>query len=639
MAEKSEGQDTGAETSGVGVDPAAVALALGGASREKADAFLDEQRGLIAIQKHHLHEQIKHLDLGIWEKRLGVMLRLATLTVGIAFAAGLSLMVWEAAHANGLIVDEFTVPPDLAERGLTGQVVAGELLSDLLSLQARSNSVRAASSYANNWGNNLKVEIPETGVSIGELTRFLREWLGHETHVSGAVIRTATGVAVTASAGSDAFPTLTGAEADVDGLVQNMAESIYRRTQPYRHALYLYSYSLRMQEAEAALQTLAANGAPEDRYWAFNGLISLYSTENKWDDAVNAAHGSLALRPGAFVPNFFLARTFMVAQRDEAAVTAAQATLAGTRDPDIGEQSSAAMRVATECIVAKLQGNFLRSLDLCNRARQLPDAVSIHQFSQLLQILNAADLHDAAAYRAALADLRVSQDPQSTGFPAFAAWSELYLGHWSEALIRQASVSDMGEQMHFLGSALPMSVSINPRLILPPVAYALALSGDLKGAHALIDRTPADCNLCLRIRGRVDAREKNWVGAGYWFARAAQDAPSSPFPFTDWGRMLLDKGDADAASAKFTLANKKGPHFADPLDGWGEALMAQNRSDLALAKFAEAEKYAPNWGRLRLKWGEALVYAGKKDEAKKQFALAAGLDLTPGEKAELARHP
>ena len=65
--------------------------------------------------------------------------------------------------------------------------------------------------------------------------------------------------------------------------------------------------------------------------------------------------------------------------------------------------------------------------------------------------------------------------------------------------------------------------------------------------------------------------------------------------------------------------------------------MAKNQSHRALAKFAEAEKYAPNWGRLHLKWGEALVYSGKPTDAKAQFARAAQLDLTPSEKAELAR--
>ena len=65
--------------------------------------------------------------------------------------------------------------------------------------------------------------------------------------------------------------------------------------------------------------------------------------------------------------------------------------------------------------------------------------------------------------------------------------------------------------------------------------------------------------------------------------------------------------------------------------------MAKRQPDQALAKFAEADKYAPNWGRLHLKWGEALFYAGKADEAKVQFSRAAQLDLTPTDRAELAR--
>ena len=53
-------------------DPAALSLALAGASREEADAFLRDQR-------HHLHEQLKQIHLDIFEKWLGVALRLATL--------------------------------------------------------------------------------------------------------------------------------------------------------------------------------------------------------------------------------------------------------------------------------------------------------------------------------------------------------------------------------------------------------------------------------------------------------------------------------------------------------------------------------------------------------------------------------
>lgn len=49
MAEETEG--AGAQASGgVSADPAALGLAVGGASREKADAFLDDQRTLTANQ-------------------------------------------------------------------------------------------------------------------------------------------------------------------------------------------------------------------------------------------------------------------------------------------------------------------------------------------------------------------------------------------------------------------------------------------------------------------------------------------------------------------------------------------------------------------------------------------------------------
>jgi tetratricopeptide (TPR) repeat protein len=135
---------------------------------------------------------------------------------------------------------------------------------------------------------------------------------------------------------------------------------------------------------------------------------------------------------------------------------------------------------------------------------------------------------------------------------------------------------------------------------------------------------------------RVAELENQHARADWWFARASADAPSLPFANTQWGQVLLARGEPDAAIAKFTLANQKSPHFADPLEGWGEALMAKNQSHLAVAKFAEAEKYAPNWGRLHLKWGEALVYSGKPAEAKAQFARAAALDLTSSEKTELA---
>jgi tetratricopeptide (TPR) repeat protein len=179
--------------------------------------------------------------------------------------------------------------------------------------------------------------------------------------------------------------------------------------------------------------------------------------------------------------------------------------------------------------------------------------------------------------------------------------------------------------------------SVLPTETVPLTAYAEARLGKIADAEKQIAAMPADCYDCLIARARIAELEGQHGRADYWFARAIDGQKSIPRAYAFWGEALLERSNPDGAIAKFTLANQKGPKFADPFEGWGEALMKKNRSDLALAKFEEAEKYAPNWGRLHLKWGEALFYTRHKDEAQKQFALAAGLDLSSADKAELVR--
>jgi hypothetical protein len=236
VSEETEGQDTGAEAvaSGVaGVDPFAAAMALGGASRDKADAFLDEQRALAANQsalvtdqRHYVRERYKQLVeqveetwLRIWMLRLAVLLRIATAFVGVVIAAGLAFMVWDAAHSNNLRIEPFSVPPDLAARGLTGEVVAARVIDRLNFMQAHTNTARPARSYSTSWGEDgIKLEIPKGGISLAELNSWLHEKIGNDTYVTGEVVRTAAGIQVTARTGQQSTEAVSGADADIDAL-------------------------------------------------------------------------------------------------------------------------------------------------------------------------------------------------------------------------------------------------------------------------------------------------------------------------------------------------------------------------------------------------------------------------------------
>jgi tetratricopeptide (TPR) repeat protein len=618
-------------------DPTGIALALSGASRAEADAYLRDQR-------RHLHEQSNQIHLDVWEKKLGVLLRLATLVVGIAVAAGLGLMVWDAAHSKGLLIEPFSVPPDMADRGLTGQVVAAQLL-DKLAVLGTSESSRSTQSYANNWGNDIKVEIPETGVSISELERFLREWLGHDTRISGEVYRTATGIAVTTRAGANGA-TFNGAEGDLDALVQKGAEHVFESTQPYRYANYLdRNYNPvgaqdRVARATAIYRKLIAGDDLAERAWAWNGLGTIEFNFHQ-DNRKASLYYRKAL---ATVPDFTIgyyalaARNGPLGQEEEEFQNSRQAARLLHRDsiPDLNSNYARSARLSADSRVAAYLGDYATAIPIAKEGAALPDDFSVLVRGTFINttMVSLARRHDWGALRAYMRDLGWTEiltkgNPGNTRVAV-----DIERQDWRDIL----PIEKDRENLLARTSGTSRMRTQNPYDAMAPFfALAQAHLGNFSAAEKLLAPLAPDRDMGLRAHALIAELRGQHARADWWFARSEKQTPSLPMTDALWGQALLKRGQPDAAIAKFTLANQKGPKFADPLEGWGEALMAKNRSDLALAKFAEADKFAPNWGRLHLKWGEALVYAGKMKEAKQQFAVAARLDLTMADKAELGR--
>jgi len=628
------------DTAGLAIDLAMGEARHDPALREDVAAFLRDQRSLIHIQKHHLHEQfgpqMRQLHLGLWEKRLGVLLRIATAFIGLVVAAGAAWLIWNAANSNDLVIDAFQVPPDLASRGLSGPVVAAKLSDKIAAMQAKTISQRSPKSYANGLSEGLKLEIPETGVSLSELDRFLREKLGHDLHIGGEMVQAGNGIALTARIGSDGSATVTGVEADMDSLLQKLAEQIYRITQPYRFATWLGPSAI--DQRIAVLKELAETGPPTERAWAYNGLgLSLAMRQS--DRA-----GRALLQQGlALDPNHYLLRSNLAADdnrwgrsEDDLRGTEAALALLSAHGRDYSTPNRLEITAhGYRSIVLFHRGDLLQAAEEDRLLNQGRVALFSGANTGLIIEIRAA-LHDPVAARAEMdrytnvAILNPNGGPISLQLLRARMLAALAQQDWPAVLAAERDFAPIAAQY-------PGLTELKPTFLDPSAALALAHMGQFAAADARLKPMPADCYPCLRARAQVAALQGQDTSAGVWFARAAAIGPSLPFAETEWGQALLARGQPDAAIKKFQLANHKGPHFADPLEGWGEALMAKNQSHLALAKFAEANKYAPNWGRLHLKWGEALAYSGKRDQAKAQFALAAQLNLTPSEKAELAQ--
>lgn len=605
-------------------------LSAAGADADVASNFLRAKTEVLRKQLHQLH--LSHFREWLYtsaEIVLGLVILL--IFVGIASA------VWSAAHDNGLVIESFSVPADMANRGLTGEVVAARLLDKLSSLQARTVSSRAASSYANDWGKDIKVQIPETGVSIGQLDGYLRGWLGNETHISGELYRDATGnLILTARVGSDAGPVFVGKEADLDKLLQEAAESVYLRTQPYRYGVYLSGLNVNDQSrADAVYRKLAANSSLNERAWAYIGLSNIYRTRNQLDESIRVLRKALALRPNFAMALLNMSQEEANLQHDEASYGWSVKLVKALRSGDASDMDPRAAAInarSAQASNAGSVGDFQEQLRFNAQAESLPDAGNQLENLRESDVLTFAFLHDGEGVHGAMADNPLSTDKNVIlNRTAVMLGAYFELGRWSDALAVADALEVMAAELKQAG------ISFEERFVRPMAGVAMAMKGDLHAANTRIQTTPLDCDLCVRVRGRIATIEHRWGAAAYWYAMVSARSPSIPFADTDWGMMLLQKGDAAGAIEKFRSASRKGPHFADPLEGWGEALMAQNRSDLALSKFEQANRYAPNWGRLHLKWGEALLYSGNKDAAKKQLANAAGLYLMPAERAAMAK--
>ncbi|HEY1708938.1 MAG TPA: hypothetical protein VGG10_11790 [Rhizomicrobium sp.] len=637
MAEETE--DPGREGGGA-VDPMALSLALNAAAHNervaaKAEAFLDKQTALADLQIDTLRKQdefeTSHLRWRRFNDQMKGALQIMVVALGALVVVAIAAAMWNASQADGIVVEAFSVPPSLAADGITGDAAAGDVTNKIAAIRdaASVNSFARSKDVRNESNEDIKVEIPETGISFEQAWRYLKDWLGHERALRGNIRKSANGqIALTVALAGESAVTFTGPASDLDKLEQQAAEQVFAAVDPTNYVLYLDATG-READAYAAISHVVETADPAVRA----GFLSLWSALTRSSDiqlSLRRARLALALDPRVVVSHREIMADALLLGDDETALHEAQ-KLALVRSQDLPPAFQG--RGYSEIISAAHLEQELAGGDFLEAQKELcfyctfPDTLLAHG-EYAARDHNVAQAQVNVANALALGSVSPAALHRTRYFELAA------MGNWAAAASEaQAYVAAFAANKSAAPRYFALKISTQAQ---PLFAEALARSGNPDAADAAIAATPRDCYHCVRTRGIVAALGKDWNVAAGWFDAAIKRAPSLPFAYADWGAMLLAKGDIDGAIAKFTVAHQKGPHFADPLELWGEALILKNRSDLALAKFEEADKYAPHWGRLHLKWGEALFYAGENSEAQRQLAAASGLSLTATEKSELA---
>jgi tetratricopeptide (TPR) repeat protein len=639
-------------------DSAAVALALersrtrrGGKRDEAADSFLAAQQALIAKQMHHLDDQLRSAGLDRWFKRLRLVTQGVILAAVLAAVGGLGAVAWSAAHDRDLVIDGFSVPPDLAQQGSTGAAIATELHDRLGRLQAETKA-RTYAIAVREKAPEARVQIPETGVSLGEVNRLLHEWLGHETHVSGEIARLTGGpdkgaLVLNIRTGGQPGVRLLAPDGDLDALLDKAAREVYLGVDPIRYASWVEQH-VGQAEALAVLEKTADSGTPADRGSALNRIAILRGIEISLEERRDLLARSVALDPykgglnNLAVTDGSLGHAELALKEMRAALAQRQAHLPENLTPetrrsllttsganlasDIGDSAGA---IDVMCVQFQVS-----PCDVDALIRTLSKGPSVDPTGRIGAIpARLAALHDA---RDAERVIALIPAPRTDPVGAASTRAGALVQDANVRVVREDWAGVLKDTEAYLALGAQWPGLREPVGMLEWRAVAMAHLGDAAGARAAAEALARDCYSCVISHARVEEVLGNRAAADRLFADAARQGPSLPFAEAAWAKARLERGDAAGALKLARIAYGKSRRYADASEVWGEALLAGGDSAGADKKFAEAARLAPRWGRLHVKWGEALAREGRAADARTQFAAAARLDLTPAEQAELA---
>ena len=274
-------------------------IAMGRArGSDQARDLLTSQSHLIFTQELLARADLRHRGWQIIGERVGALLKIMTAVVGALMLIGMTAFLWSAHRANGMVMDPFSVPPALDRQGLSGAVVAQQLLDKIAALETGTQSARAASSYENSLSDSKGVVVPYAGVALGELRREARDWLGSENHVSGDVVQLAGGRIAISFRTLGESGRVEGDQADLNSLLEQAALAVFKATQPYRHAIWLSRNGGTIDQLRAIFVKLSKSPDLRERPWALHGMANIASSD---EESKAYEERALKLRPG-FLP-------------------------------------------------------------------------------------------------------------------------------------------------------------------------------------------------------------------------------------------------------------------------------------------------------------------------------------------------
>ena len=603
------------------IDPIDIALA------EAKDDSLSHS--LLGWQIHLVAAQLSEIRIKrlLWGGVVAVMMGLTIL---------LAVAMVNASRSHALIVEPFHVPASLEARGLDGTTIANRLTDRFAVMRDMSDSSRAEDSYANGGDGDIKIAIPNTGVSVGDVWRYLREWLGHDRRIGGDVTIVGDEVEITARITGGNGTSFRAPLADPTPAIDAAAASIFKQTQPYRYAL-MVSKTQGMEKSLLLLREIAEQSeVVSERQWGYVGWSASLTRQGLYDEAALRANQGIALDPsfGKIYSN--LSDSYILMGRSEPVVAANRKVLALLRTPAQSRLSPTGFDHTRDRVQSDLDEVLRNDQDKVAALQHQGTLREYNGNARTARMMTLVALSRLGEFQRVAASLPL----MSFGDPAFSATAWGVAAEFAAETGRaDKSVVMIERELAAFASQLPKGKAL---AVIAPTTIAryvemLVAAGRTADAATAIAPTRLDCYPCLVARGEVAAAQRDVPAATRWFAEAARQGPSLPQADFQWGRMLAANDNRPAALAHFAVAAKRAPGWYEPPYASGRLLIEAHLFGEARTQLAKAHAAAPKRADVALALGRAQWLGGDRAAAKATWAAARGLDLLAPDIAWLRR--
>ncbi len=364
------------------LDEGAQAAAPTGANPAKGEGWTQTVRveGLASTLGNIDHELglLSHASKYGWINQRLILLRNASIAFGVVMIVVLlAVACYREAYRQTLTIAAFDVPEKLAERGISGQVIAKALFDELIKRRELVTTLETGELKGAWAESRADVAIPEAKFTLQSVFRYLRYMTGNETAIDGEVIVEGDEATMKVRVAGKPPTVVKGKLAQWDSMVGDLANGVLDVTQPAVLAAYM---GINAQ-------------TPEDIKALSKHIVKMQGAATKPGAAVMSvaydAYGSALQRQ---------------ARIDEANAAFAEAM---ALDPKNG------VAVTNAANAQSALRNYTEASRLYQRARELPLPAFVKAQSLGRRIAGATNTGDCLAAEQAVRELRASPDYSS----------------------------------------------------------------------------------------------------------------------------------------------------------------------------------------------------------------------------------